>query len=379
MFAKKQLIRWNLFVLVSSLMVSALLLGDQEDVDLFEIKDYSLPYAPTNFFELQMFIATARANGEKISLVGAGKSQGGQTLCSFPAHRISLHNLDKLLFLDVEKREVTVQAGMSWQKLQQYLAPHGLSIASMQSYNDFSIAGSLSVNVHGQNPHIGPLIQTVKSFKLLLADGRLMTVSRTENPELFRLVLGGYGLFGIITEVTLQLTDDIVMKKKVVTIDANDLADYVMTYIKDNPAIEFYSARFSTGAFDLLEKVLVITYEKNDEQVPEQLVLQPTVKSAVQRNLLKIMGKIPRLKNYRAWLEKNFFEQSEEIISRNNFMNSSIESLPQESAHSYYILQEYFIPYHNLSRFLDGLRTLIQGYDVNLLNIKARHVHQYNE
>ncbi len=36
-------------------------------------------------------------------------------------------------------------------------------------------------------------------------DGRLRTCSRTENGDLFRLVIGGYGLFGVVTRVRLQV------------------------------------------------------------------------------------------------------------------------------------------------------------------------------
>jgi FAD/FMN-containing dehydrogenase len=45
----------------------------------------------------------------------------------------------------------------------------------------------------------------VESFKLLDAKGELFNCSRAENPELFRLAIGGYGLFGFIYSVTLRL------------------------------------------------------------------------------------------------------------------------------------------------------------------------------
>jgi len=65
--------------------------------------------------------------------------------------------------------------------------------------------GALAANVHGRGLTLRPIIGDVESFTLMDADGRLTTCSRTENGELFRLAIGGYGLFGIVTRVRLRL------------------------------------------------------------------------------------------------------------------------------------------------------------------------------
>lgn len=50
-----------------------------------------------------------------------------------------------------------------------------------------------------------PIIADLKSFTLVDAGGEPRRCSRTDNAELFRLAIGGYGLFGIIATVTLRL------------------------------------------------------------------------------------------------------------------------------------------------------------------------------
>ena len=50
-----------------------------------------------------------------------------------------------------------------------------------------------------------PFIADVESFVLVDARGSARTCSRTENAELFRLAIGGYGLFGAISTVKLRL------------------------------------------------------------------------------------------------------------------------------------------------------------------------------
>src|SRR2546427_7954416 len=61
-----------------------------------------------------------------------------------------------------------------------------------------TMGGCLSANVHGRGITLPPFVGDVESFKLLDAEGDLKTCSRTENPELFSLAIGGYGLFWVI-------------------------------------------------------------------------------------------------------------------------------------------------------------------------------------
>src|SRR5581483_10688860 len=68
-----------------------------------------------------------------------------------------------------------------------------------------TLGGSLAANAHGRGLTLPPMISDVEAIKLLDAHGRLVECSRTENPELFSLAIGGYGLFGVIYSVTLRL------------------------------------------------------------------------------------------------------------------------------------------------------------------------------
>ena len=70
----------------------------------------------------------------------------------------------------------------------------------MQSNHDFTVGGSLSVNCHGWHANSEPIAGTVQSLRLLTADGDVVPCSSQENPELFHLALGGYGMFGAILE-----------------------------------------------------------------------------------------------------------------------------------------------------------------------------------
>ncbi len=145
--------------------------------------------------QLVALVRRAAAQGQHLAVSGGRHSMGGHTL--YPGGIV----LDMLPFrhleLDEKARLLTAGAGARWSDILPYLDHHGLSVQVMQAYDDFTVGGSLSVNCHGWQNDLPPVASTVESFRLLKADGEVVRCSRTENPELFSLALGGYGLFGI--------------------------------------------------------------------------------------------------------------------------------------------------------------------------------------
>src|SRR5207237_1255458 len=85
---------------------------------------------------------------------------------------------------------------------------------------------SLSSNVHGRSLAAPPIVNDVESFQLLDAAGKLHACSRKENSELFSAAIGGYGLFGVITQVTLRLTRRFKVRRRVEVIAVKDLLDW---------------------------------------------------------------------------------------------------------------------------------------------------------
>src|SRR5207248_3967255 len=86
-----------------------------------------------------------------------------------------------------------------------------------------SIGGALAANAHGRGLKLKPFIGDVESFVLVDADGLLRTCSRAENTELFRLAIGGYGLFGVITSVRLRLAPRVKVQRQVQILEIDEL------------------------------------------------------------------------------------------------------------------------------------------------------------
>jgi FAD/FMN-containing dehydrogenase len=189
--------------------------------------------------ELQFNLAIARRECRAVSIAGGMHAMGGQ---QFGAGTIlfDMRSMNRVLAFDSEKGLVEAEAGIEWPELVNYLlqAQKGRSrqwgiIQKQTGADRLSLGGALSANVHGRGLRYKPIIADVESFVLITADGEARTCSRRENHELFRLAIGGYGLFGVIASVKLRLAPRKKIERVVEVLDLDDLIPTFQQRIAD--------------------------------------------------------------------------------------------------------------------------------------------------
>src|SRR6185369_1791175 len=156
-------------------------------------------------------ILAAAAEGKVICVSGGRHAMGGQQFAQGGVLLDTRHYAAVRGF-DRERGLIEVESGMQWPELIAWLVEHQAGdarqwgIRQKQTGADrLSIGGAVSANVHGRGLTLAPFVGDVESLTLLGPDGERRTCSRTEHAELFRLVCGGYGLFGFIDTVTVRL------------------------------------------------------------------------------------------------------------------------------------------------------------------------------
>ena len=157
---------------------------------------------------------------------------------------------------------MTVQPGATWHDIQNALHPR-FAVRAMQSTDIFSVGGSISVNAHGMDHQAGALAKSIKSMKVMLADGALKTARPTENKELFDLVVGGYGLFGVIVEAELDIADNLVYQTGRRVLDYKEFPALFAGEIEKDKNIGLMYGHLSTAP-SFLKEMLLYTYTKVD-------------------------------------------------------------------------------------------------------------------
>ena len=115
------------------------------------------------------------------------------------------------------------------------------------------------MNCHGRYIGHGPIISSVLQLKIVTSSGEVIIASRTENEEVFRAVVGGYGGIGVIAEATLQLADNVKVERQTKLVDVADYNNFFNNYIAfkrcNNVLIAFKS---KTGLFGFFNSRLQV-------------------------------------------------------------------------------------------------------------------------
>lgn len=331
--------------------------------------------------DVRQALAAARAKGLSVSISGARHSQGGQ---AFAPNNVVLNMRGfNAMWLDEQARVLTVQAGATWADVQKRLHPR-FAVTAMQSSALFTVGGSISVNAHGMDHRAGSVGRTVRSMRIMLADGSIRTVSPTSDPELFRLIVGGYGLFGVILDAQIEITDNAIYRSGRQVMDYRAFPAHFKDTILADASYRLMYAHLSTAPQSFLREMLVYTYREVSGARSDIPALPDEVEGvAIRRfvfNASKLGGPAMRLKWWaekyiEPWLESCPAGESDGcLVSRNDPMHDSVPYLTNRLSGETDILQEYFVPPDKLVPFIDGLRRVILANDARVLNVSVRGV-----
>jgi FAD/FMN-containing dehydrogenase len=320
--------------------------------------------------QLKNTLQEAKRQGKKVTIAGVRHTMGGQTI--YP-NGISL---DMTQFSDMQlnasTRLLTVQSGATWSKIIPYLNQQGYSVAVMQSNNDFSVGGTMSANAHGWQHDHPPFASTVDSFSLMLADGTVVRCSRRKNQELFSLVLGGYGLFGIILEVNLKVVPNELYTAQRTVIPSKD---YIKTYrSKVTADAGMVYGRLSIAPDRFLQEAILTIYQKASTQKQSLPPLEDS-DSEFARTVFRGSVGNEYGKNLRWQIEKFSGGEAGDKLSRNQILNRPSVLFENHKQAETDILHEYFIPPESLEAFLKKCRQIIPTHKADLLNVTVRNVY----
>jgi FAD/FMN-containing dehydrogenase len=156
-------------------------------------------------------VRRAHAEGQSLAISGGRHAMGGQQFLTDGA-LLDMRQLNRVRELDEDRGLLHVEAGITWPDvIRGYLSrPDGKNsywgIRQKQTGADrLTIGGAVAANIHGRCLTAPPFICDIQSLEVVTADAEVVSCSRSEQPDLFRHVVGGYGLFGVVTAAKLRL------------------------------------------------------------------------------------------------------------------------------------------------------------------------------
>jgi FAD/FMN-containing dehydrogenase/uncharacterized membrane protein YhaH (DUF805 family) len=306
-----------------------------------------------------------------ISIGGGRFSMGGHTASPHTTH-IDMRGLNQVLAFSKEEKLIKVQAGIRWCDIQRYIDPYDLSVKIMQTYANFTVGGALSVNAHGRYMGSGPVVLSVRTIDVVLADGSLIHASLTENKEIFFGTIGGYNALGIIVQAELELTDNVAVKRVHKKMKVEDYKQYFFDHIRNNPKAVFHNGDIYPPQY---KRVRAVTWEETDEKPTVKTRLMPLKESyPVERYFLWAFTERPLGKPYREFVIDPLLYRGKKIHWRNYEAGYDVAELePKSRTNSTYVLLEYFVPVQRFEDFEKAMAEIFIRHDVNVLNVSIRH------
>lgn len=316
-------------------------------------------------------VAAIKSTTGAISIGGGRFSMGGQIGYENSLH-FDMREFNKVIKLDTVQKQITVQSGITWRELQQFIDPHNLSVKIMQTYANFTVGGSVSVNCHGRYVGHGPIISSVMGLKIVTGSGEEIAASRTENVDIFNAVVSGYGGIGVITEVTLQLVDNVKVGRKTKLLNVAEYKTFFDENIRNNKEVIFQNGDLYPPDYD---KVNSVAWSVTDKALTDTERVNAEGKNYwLEHQLIAIASWGNWGKRLREKIIDPIIYRKEEVLWRNREASYDVQELEPKSREKYtYVLQEYFIPVGNIQSFIPKMKTVFDKYDVNVMNVSLRH------
>jgi len=303
----------------------------------------------------------------------ARHSMGGQSL---PRDGTAVSLAGGALEMDTAAKTYRTTAGNRWSDVIGILDPKGFSPAVMQSNSDFGVGSTFCVNAHGWPVPHGPFGSTVKAIRLVLADGTLMQCSRTENAELFGLAMGGYGLFGVIVELDVEMTENLLLQPKFERMAPERFATEFTRAIDTDPSLKMAYGRMSVSRKNFFDDALMVTYRP----VANPPATLPAVASAgklsgLQNDIYRAQTGWEVAKGLRWFMESRLGPAiTGGAATRNSLMAEPVVNLAQKDMRRTDILHEYFVAPERFAEFVNACRDIIPKAKAEFLNVTLRYV-----
>jgi FAD/FMN-containing dehydrogenase len=328
--------------------------------------------------------------GRSISVAGGRHAMGAQQFGTGTV-LIDTRSLSRVHQFDRERGTIEVEAGIQWPELIDYLqrSQEGSTaqwgIAQKQTGADrLTIGGAVAANIHGRGLRMKPFIGDVEALTLVTATGELVRCSRGENAELFRLAVGGYGLFGIVATVTLRLTPRRKLRRAVEVLHADGLVAAFERRIADGFLYGDFQFAIDPSTDDFLRRGIFSSYAPIDAATPipeRQRALSP----GDWQSLLDLAHTRKR-EAFEAY-ERHYLATDGQLYwsdthQMSTYLDDYHPALDRriESAHAgSEMITELYVPRPMLSAFLAEARDDFRTYDTNVIYGTVRLIERDDE
>ena len=345
---------------------------------------------PSTSDDLIGLVRSAARDGEALAIAGGRHAMGGQQFLS-GGTLVDTRGLHRILDLDTRTGVVEVEAGIQWPELvaglleRQQGQAKVWTIAQKQTGADrLCIGGALAANIHGRGLRMRPIIDDVVSFTLVNGRGELVECSRKDNADLFRLAIGGYGLFGVIYSVRLKLRPRHKVVRNVTTLNAEEVIAAFDDRIGDGHEYGDFQFAIDPASEDFVRHGIMSCYKP----VPDDRAITDQARELSERDWgeLLYLAHADKAKafttykrHYVATDGQVYWSDLQQFSAYPEGYHAGVERRMRASAEGSEMITEIYVPREELSDFLHEARLDFRNNETNLIYGTVRLIEKDDE
>ena len=333
---------------------------------------------PANVADLIDVIRMTRINQGRIAIAGGRHAMGGQQFLS-NQKLVDMTGMKKVLRFDRVHGLIEVESGIFWSELIGYLSSnqqddqYPWSIAQKQTgCDELSIGGSASANIHGRGLKKAPFIEDIEDFVIVMSDGVAKRCNRQENVDLFRLAIGGYGLFGIISSVTVRLVRRALLQRHVELVASSEAIQRLENHIIAGATYGDFQFSIDDAEDQFLKIGILSTYYPVDIAEIKARASEQRVLSLTQWRELLHLAHVDKGTAFSKYVN-HYLSTNSQIYSSDSMQQSTYLANYHSALNDAYcaegseMITELYVPRASLYAFLSKAAELLKSQGANVI------------
>lgn len=345
---------------------------------------------PATVGDLRLIVKSAAEDSRCISVCGGRHAMGGQQFAS-GVSLVDMTLLDRVVEIDHDRGLVTVEAGIDWVSLVHHLLwtfpgeRDAWGIIQKQTGADrLTLGGALASNIHGRGLRLRPIIGDVESFEIIDATGKLVVCSRTRNPRLFALAIGGYGLFGPIARVTLRLARRRKVERRVAIACVDNLPELFDMRVREGFEFGDFQFAIDPASREFLQVGVFSCYRPVSPDTPipaDQHALSPKEWRRLLRlaHTAKSRAFAEYARYYMATDGQYYWTDTHQLSEYPEAYHEVLDQEMGAEAKGSEMISELYVPRPLLPRFMAAVREDARRHDVNIIYGTIRIIERDDE
>lgn len=333
---------------------------------------------PKTVADIQEAVKRAQVSVTPICIAGGFHSMGGQQFLT-DGTLLDMSAMNGVVSFDPDSNLIEVESGILWNDLVAWMveaqkdSQYQVGIRQKQTGADrLSIGGALSSNIHGRGLSMKPIIDDVESFRIVCADGQLRNCSRDENYELFRLAIGGYGMFGIIVSVKLRLMKRQKVERVVQIESVDNLPQLFADRIVNDFTFGDFQFAIDPASGDFIRKGVFSCYRpvSDDTPVPSP---QKELSPHDWQNLL-LLAHTDRQRAFELYSShyltthgQVYWSDTHQLSTYMDGYHTRLDEKMNSPVRCSEMITELYVPLDSLSTLLEKVRADFREHNVNLI------------